>query len=423
MREAWWRGVALSGAALVLAVVVTACGGTATSLRADGAAAVIPDPCSADSAYEAHGRAVCTRAGDAREQMQSPAPASADATCATPAYVGAYAQDDWIGLARTFAAAPDGCLEAWISVPTEQGADGAWLTTRRGMKERFAAIGANVHPLPQVDFDDWNAWGVRHPDVSWLERGRRARAEMEAAGYDFDRGDLWALNEVPYATLVDPTAREAVRQLVEGLQGATASPTGVIYVVMAPQSSGPTPELERELRAWFADAPFWDTMQRATAAWSSEAYASIRDTCQPGTTAERQVAALGAYAFHRQALAERLSSPAERGAQAVLARDVPLTNAAWSWTEAYGWTAADPAVMERFVALQVAAAGREIDGRFASGVGWAPKRPAGMSEADFAQAIGRIAGAYRDAVVQANATRGRFLPPACSESGSRLAAW
>ena len=391
---------------------------------------VSADPCSTAAATTLHAnlRARCTRGSEVEHverPVVRPSAATSAATCASPAVVQAYAQDDWLGLARSLAAAPEGCLEAWISVPTEPGADGAWLTTRPGMKQVFARIGGNVRPMPEVNFNDWNAWGKKHPDVSWFERGVRARAEMEKAGYDFNRGDRWALNEVPVAALRSGADRDAVRDLVRGLQGRSRSPTGVVYVVMSMQSDSMTAELKKQLAGWYAEAPFWAEMRKAVVAWSVEAYASVLDTCAPDTTARQQVAALHAYAFSAERVAERLALPDEAAVHAVLRRGVPLANGAWSWADAYGYTAVSPQTMKRFVALQVAAMGQTLPGddHLTVGFAWAPKRPDGVGKAAYRRDLAAISAAVRDAVVNQNRTRDRVKLEPCRHPGASLADW
>jgi hypothetical protein len=423
--------VALSAAALVL--LLAGCAGddraseVPSTTTGEVSAHVAADPCSLDSSHHSHLRQRCTRGAEqevVQRPVRAPDAATQAARCERPTLMQVYAQDDWIGIAKTLASAPAGCLEAWISVPTEPGSDGAWLTTRPGMKNRFAKIGGNVTPMPEVNFNDWNAWGKQHPTVSWFERGRRARAEMERAGYDFDSGDHWTLNEIPVAALVDGADRKAVSDLVRGLQGNSKQPTGVIYVVMTPQPDGMTPALESELRAWFADTAFWNVMERGAVAWSSEAYASIRDTCEPGTSAAQQVKALRRYAFHREVFAERLALQSDSAVAKVLERSVPLTNAAWAWTEAYGFTAVPAQLMKRFIALQVQATTRLLpDGTPVVGFGWAPKRSEGMSDAAYRNDLAIVAAAIRDAVVNDNRTNDRTHPKPCSYAGAQLKQW
>ena len=119
----------------------------------------------------------------------------------------------------------------------------------------------------------------------------RARAEMEKAGYDFHRGDRWALNEVPVAALRSGADRDAVRDLVRGLQGRSRSPTGVVYVVMSMQSDSMTAELKDQLAEWYAEAPFWADMRKAVVAWSVEAYASVLDTLTIAPRVRRSIGA------------------------------------------------------------------------------------------------------------------------------------
>ena len=414
-----------------VAVAISACGsGGAVSTAAVPSAHVSADPCSltVTATHHSNLRSRCQRGGEIasfERPVQPPSAKVASATCATPAIVQAYAQDDWLGLARSLAVAPVGCVEAWISVPTEIGKDGAWLTTRPHMKEAFARIGANVHPMPEVNFNDWNAWGKQHPDVSWLDRGVRARAEMEQAGYRFNEGDRWVLNEVPVGAVADSADRAAVRDLVRGLQGSSRMPTGVIYVVTAMQSEQATPSLRASLKEWFADEPFWAVMRTAAVAWSVEAYASIKSTCAPHSTAQQQVDALRDYAFFRERFAKSLTLPDEAAVRTVLQRGVPLANNAWSWADAYGYTAVSRSEMERFAALQVAAMARTLPGEdhLTIGFAWAPKRPDGVSSAAFRRDLAALTATIRDAIVNENRTDDRAATSPCRYATATLANW
>ena len=428
------RRIALVAPLVVVAIILGGCAGGSDSSTDNAARSTNPsaayvsaDPCSKSGTYNSNLRQRCERGSESEEIQRAvvkPGAKTSSATCQQTVLVQAYAQDDWIGLAKSLAAAPEGCLDVWINVPTEMGTDHAWLTTRAHMKERFAAIGKNVHPMPEVNFNDWNAWGKTHTSVSWLERGRRARAEMEKAGYDFDHGDHWALNEVPVAALVSGEDRNAVRDLVTGLQGDSSKPTGVIYVVTPPQGQGATPGLEAELRNWFADTSFWKVMEKSAVTHSVEAYASVRDTCAPGATATEQMQELRAYAFQQDTYAQRFVPSAESPVRTVMERSVPLMNAAWSWSEAYGFTAVSVPLMQKFITLQVQATLRVLsDGTPVVGFAWAPKRPSGVSDAAYGRVLGELTATVRDAVVNANRAGGHESPSPCSYAGAKLVRW
>ena len=428
------RRIAHVAPLVVVAIILGGCAGgsdsptdSAAQPTTPAAAHVSADPCSKTATHHSNLRQRCVRGSEVEEVARpvvQPDAKTQSATCERPALVQAYAQDDWIGLAKSLAAAPEGCLEAWISVPTEPGADGAWLTTRPRMKQRFAAIGDNVHPMPEVNFNEWNAWGKKNPSVSWLERGRRARAEMEKAGYDFDNGDHWAFNEVPVAALVDDADRDAVQDLVRGLQGDSPKPTGVLYIVMPRQEQGLTPELGAELRDWFSDESYWREMKRSVVSYSVEAYASIKDTCEARTTADQQMLQLRGYAFHHMTLAERFVPSKKSPARTVVERSVPLTNGAWSWSDAYGFTAVPLPLMQKFIALQVQATIRALsDGTPVVGFAWAPKRPDGIGDAAYRRNLAALAGTFRDAVVNEIRAGDQKSVPPCRYAGAKLVRW
>jgi hypothetical protein len=136
------------------------------------------------------------------------------------------------------------------------------------------------------------------------------------------------------------------------------------------------------------------------------------------------VKALRRYAFHREVFAERLALQSDSAVAKVLERSVPLTNAAWAWTEAYGFTAVPAQLMKRFIALQVQATTRLLpDGTPVVGFGWAPKRSEGMSDAAYRNDLAIVAAAIRDAVVNDNRTNDRTHPKPCSYAGAQLKQW
>ena len=353
------------------------------------------------------------RTADLEGAVVRPTGAAASARCTAPVEVIAYAQDDWLGLARTFAAAPPGCVEAWIGVPTIEGADRAWITTAPGMKEKFARIGPNVHPMPTVDVDDWTAWGLKHPGVSWRERGAMALRGMQQAGYDFAAGDRWALNEVPIAAETDAAVRADIRDLLIGLHGDAAMRTGVAYAVI-PQQTGGAAATTARFAAMLGDRSFWVAADRAILAWSDEAYADVRNTCEPGATYLQQADALAAYAYARRTAARAAAAQASPEARAVLERVVPLANAAWRWPDAYGWTDVPAETMADFVRVQVHAMARPSGRQLVAGFAWAPKQasPAGLSQ---------IAAALRDELVIIASDPMRDEPKPCSWPGARIA--
>jgi hypothetical protein len=75
-------------------------------------------------------------------------------------------------------------------------------------------------------------------------------------------------------------------------------------------------------------------MKRSVVSYSVEAYASIKDTCAASTTADQQMLQLRGYAFHHMFLAERFVPSKKSPARTVVERSVPLTNGAWSWSDA-----------------------------------------------------------------------------------------
>ena len=172
------RLIALVAPLVVVAIILGGCAGGSDSSTDNAAQSTNPsaayvsaDPCSKSGTYNSNLSQRCVRGKEVEEVARTvvqPDTKTQSATCEQPVLVQAYAQDDWIGLAKSLAAAPEGCLDVWINVPTEMGTDNAWLTTRAHMKERFAAIGKNVHPMPEVNFNDWNANGTSFRTLRWL---------------------------------------------------------------------------------------------------------------------------------------------------------------------------------------------------------------------------------------------------------------
>ena len=148
-------GLQASVTALVVigvAVAISACGsGGAVSTAAVPPAHVSADPCSVTVAatYHSNLRSRCQRGGEIASFERPVQPTSAkvaSATCATPAIVQAYAQDDWLGLARSLAADGDrkGRRVAHHAATHEGGLRADWSQRTphaRGQLQRLERLG------------------------------------------------------------------------------------------------------------------------------------------------------------------------------------------------------------------------------------------------------------------------------------------
>ena len=129
---------------------------------------------------------------------------------------------DWVPLSEALAADSSPCADYYISIPP-QAAD---KTALRGLQdELIRALGPHIHPVAEMTLGTltgWNHWVNAVPGRTWFGAGVEFRRRMAVAGYRFDLGETWLLNEFDRSTRRDepPYTRAAMRDLLRGLYDA-----------------------------------------------------------------------------------------------------------------------------------------------------------------------------------------------------------
>ena len=131
--------------------------------------------------------------------------------CALKTRVITYNPNGWKTLLDAFEADPTPCADYFIHLP----AIVADKTKPRGpdAPQGVRARAGRFHAAAEFH---WGAWSQK-TGLTWYQKGVEFRKRMEAAGYNVDRGDTWAINELPSSVRKDATARKKVRDLVRGL--------------------------------------------------------------------------------------------------------------------------------------------------------------------------------------------------------------
>ena len=317
-----------------------------------------------------------------------------------PSRVIVYAQTDWLRVATEFAANSSPCAQYYISVPP-LAADKS--QPRSGQAAQIRALGTNFHVLDEISYAGWSAW-VSAGSGSWFAAGMTARQRMSAAGFDVTAGDGWMLNELSSAVRKGTgTARADALAFMHGLAGDGVK--GVVATAGISQSTADLTQYKVNLQDWLGDGAFWTEAAGYASDWAQENYGDVRDYAVDGSTPATRAAAMAQYLGHESALATAAPSVIGAPARALLsATYVPFGNAAWAWSNAYGWTAVPFETMEDFVSGQVyadrslgASTGAAAD---RIGFAWAPSNTLGLSSTDFNNetkaVLDRLAAAVHD---------------------------
>src|ERR1044072_1093364 len=174
-------------------------------------------------------------------QAQVAAPAVAEDLppwCRLDAEAVFWTANDWLLLSQALAGDPSPCADYYVSLPP-QSADHTLL--RGAQDDLVRALGPHIHPVAEITLGTlagWDHWVHAVPGVTWFGAGVERRRRMEAAGYRFDLGETWLLNEFARSTRRDepPYTRDAMRDLLRGLYdgGGTLPPVrGIAEVGIA----------------------------------------------------------------------------------------------------------------------------------------------------------------------------------------------
>ncbi|MFL6006249.1 MAG: hypothetical protein ACJ744_08390 [Gaiellaceae bacterium] len=307
-----------------------------------------------------------------RKLVQPRRHAASTAGC-TPLRLVFYSPTDWLRLATKLAANQAQCAEYYVSIPplaadkTNFRPDQPW---------RIRALGSTFHAVCEISYNGWSSW-VGTTGKSWYDAGVEARRRMAAQGFDVSAGDIWAVNESSSAVRQGTgNARKNLRDLVRGLYdagGEGPAVKGAVYVIGAAGQPNTSLSLYKgTLELWLGDDAFWSDMSAYVSDWSQEAYGDVRNYAVSGASLETRRDELNAWLQHPLSLAN--AGPAEIATARTYLQGAysPLANAAWRYTQAFGWTDVAYDQMEDYVSAQTYAA-RSAGTHF--GFAWTPKRP------------------------------------------------
>src|SRR6266516_4475468 len=214
-----WRSFSLF-AGLLLSLFVFA-----TSAAADGSMPVVDPACSAaDSLLSVDSECLSadppTPAAAAAASPTSPVRLddSLPPNCRLHAEAVFWTATDWPILGEELAANPSPCGDYYISIPplsTDK-------TRLRVLQDDFIrALGPRFHPVAELTLGGptgWAAW-VAVAGRTWFGAGVEFRKRMADAGYRFDLGETWLLNEFDRSTRRDEPVytRAAMKELLRGL--------------------------------------------------------------------------------------------------------------------------------------------------------------------------------------------------------------
>jgi hypothetical protein len=322
------------------------------------------------------------------QRYAAPATVSTDAAC-TPLRLVFYAATDWLRLATKLAANEAPCGEYYVSIPplaadkTNFRPDQPW---------RIRALGPNFHAVCEISYNGWSSW-VSTTGATWYDAGVEARRRMAAQGFDVGAGDTWIVNESSSAVRQGTgNARKNLRDLVRGLYdaGGEGPPVkGGVYVIgAAGQGTASLSLYKGTLELWLGDTAFWNDMQAYVSDWSQESYGDMRNYAVAGASLDARRDALNAWFEHPLALANAGPDDVATARTFLQSAYSPLANAAWRYTQAFGWTDVPFDGMEDYVAAQTYAL-RSAGTHF--GFAWSPKRPDTETTTQFSTESGAVA--------------------------------
>jgi len=329
--------------------------------------------------------------------------ATADAVCRQTRAVF-YTSDTQV-LARTLGANRSECADYYISIsPTTTAPNpgeprgGPALATVHGQGSAF-------HALAELRPKQWTAFAAAN---GWYATGVKLHDDMLTAGYDPALGDTWAVNEVgtPSDSTVNTDvfngvdgARANFRDFVRGLYTGSSGPAlpGLVFAADPAQLAPDVAGYAQKLASWYADAPFWEDMQRYVAIWAQETYADARAWGVAGSPLAERTAYLNDYFLHGLRAAEE-GDDLTAAARAFLdAAYLPLANASYRYGPpdpatgiGFGYTDIGPVGMQAFISAQTYA----LRSSLATRIGFAvvPKN----DSPDRATIEGRVAAALHD---------------------------
>ena len=276
------------------------------------------------------------------------------ANCRLHAEAIFWTASDWPMLADAFAADLSPCAVYYISIPP-LAADKKRLRVLQDDVVR--AHGARIHPVAEVTLGGATGWAkwVADGSGSWFDAGVEFRKRMADAGYRFDLGETWFLNEFDRSTRLDqaPYTRAAMRDLVRGLYdgGGTLAPaTGIVEIgiVYTHQNIPDVAQYKDDTKSWLEDASFWQDVGPKIRFLAKETYPDGRFWGVAGSSRHERTEHLTQYMEHFLNLAEA-GPPELDGVREFLSRAyLSLGSATWNakapesfnppFSAGHGWT-------------------------------------------------------------------------------------
>lgn len=349
--------------------------------------------------------------------------------------------NDWVPLSEALAADPSPCADYYVSIPP-QAAD---KTALRGLQDDLIrALGPRIHPVAEITLGTlvgWNHWVNAVPGRTWFGAGVEFRRRMAVAGYRFDLGETWLLNEFDRSTRRDeaPYTRAAMRDLLRGLyDGGGTQPVspGIVEIGIAytHQNIPDVAAYKAEMESWLEDSTFWDDVAPKIRILTKETYPDARFWGVAGSSRHERSEHLTEYMEHLINLVESGPDSISEVRDFMRRSFMPLGNATWPalgpdpysppFCCGHGWTLIPLEEMLNFVSEQVYAvrhyAGSHPQGAPAGRLGfsWQPTNNFLLPPAEWAAAKAAIAARIASAIHYAYRQGGASPEGACSPPGS-----
>lgn len=437
------RSFILSIALLVSLFAVAIPAAADDSPTDDDPACVADDPLVALDAG-CPGAAVLPSAVAALEQARAAAPALADDLppwCRLHAEAVFWTANDWPLLSEALAADPSPCADYYVSIPP-QSADHTLL--RGAQDDLLRALGPQIHPVAEMTLgtpSGWDHWVHAAPGRTWFDAGVEFRRRMAVAGYRFDLGETWLLNEFDRSTRRDeqPYSRDAMRELVRGLYdaGGTLPPVQGIVEIGIAYTHQNIPDVggyKDELKSWLQDSEFWEAVAPAIKILTKETYPDARFWGVAGSSRHERTEHLSQYMEHLNNLVE--SGPRSLSDVQMFIRStfMPLGSATWPafgpdpftppFCCGHGWTMIPLEEMLHLISEQVYAvrhyAGSHPQGAPAGRLGfsWQPTNNFMLPPAEWLAARKALAARIASAIHYAYREGGASAEGACSPPSS-----
>ena len=379
-------------------------------------------------------------------RAQAAAPALADDLppwCRLHAEAVFWTAADWLLLSEALAADTSPCADYYVSIPP-QSADHTLL--RGAQDDLVRALGPHIHPVAEMTLGTltgWDHWVHAVPGRTWFGAGVEFRRRMADAGYRFDLGETWLLNEFDRSTRLDepPYTRAAMRDLLRGLYdgGGTLPPVqGIVEIGIAytHQNIPDVAGYKAELKSWLQDADFWEDVAGKIKILTKETYPDARFWGVGGSSRHDRTEHLSEYMEHVNNLVE--SGPRSLSDVQTFMRSafMPLGSTTWPafgpdpfsppFCCGHGWTMIPLEEMLHLISEQVYAvrhyAGSHPHGAPAGRLGfsWQPTNNFKLPAAEWLAARQALAARIASAIHYAYREGGASAEGACSPPDSGI---